>query len=120
MFPKVEIPLNKQKSYCTNHLLFIDDLKILTENDSALEIIVAETKRFFNTIELKMNVQKSASNSLILVSEAVLLTNSDCFKYLGIIEDKISKPTKANWELITKKIKIRTEKLCKNNLNIKN
>jgi hypothetical protein len=87
MFPKVQIQLSEQKIYCTNHLLFIDDLKILSEKDSTLEIIALETKLFFNKIGLEMNMEKSATNSMILISEAVLLTNINCYKYLGILED---------------------------------
>lgn len=33
-----------------------------------------------------MNVSKSATNFLILVNEAVLKENDDCYKYLDIIE----------------------------------
>ncbi|EQB60361.1 hypothetical protein NAPIS_ORF02078 [Vairimorpha apis BRL 01] len=67
-----------------------------------------------------MNIEKSATNSLISINDAVLMNNNDCYKYLGIIEDKTSKPTKANWDLITKKIKKRIDMLCKTNLNSTN
>ncbi|EQB60363.1 reverse transcriptase [Vairimorpha apis BRL 01] len=110
MFPKVQIPLSDQKSYSTNHLLFIDDLKILAEKEETLQIITTETKRFFSIIRLEMNIEKSATNSLISINDAVFMNNNDCFKYLEIIEDKTSKPTKAYWDLITKKL--RNELIC--------
>ena len=62
MLPKIQIPLSDQKSYSTNHLLFIDDLKILAESDSTLQIITTETKRFFITIRLEMNVENLSLN----------------------------------------------------------
>ena len=120
MFPKVQIPINEKRSYCTNHLLFIDDLKIMAERESTVQIITNETKRFFSIIGLEINTDKSATNSLILVSDSVLLTNNDCYKYLGIIEDKSSRPTRTNWELITSKIKAGVNKLCDTNLHGRN
>ena len=120
MFPKVQIPINEQRSYCTNHLLFIDDLKIMAERESTLQIITNETKRFFSIVGLEINTDKSATNSLILVGDSVLLTNNDCYKYLKIIEDKSSRPTRTNWELITSKIKAGVNKLCDTNLHGRN
>lgn len=120
MFPKVQIPINEKRSYCTNHLLFIDDLKIMAERESTVQIITNETKRFFSIVGLEINTDKSATNSLILVGDSVLLTNNDCYKYLGIIEDKSSRPTRTNWELITSKIKAGVNKLCDTNLHGRN
>ena len=40
--------------YITNHLLFIDDLKLLAESDEELQRMMNETKLFFDTIGLEM------------------------------------------------------------------
>lgn len=58
IFPKVSIPISKESSYTSNHLLFIDDLKILAETDKTLELITHEAKRFFEIVGLEMNIEK--------------------------------------------------------------
>ncbi|MGL5898263.1 MAG: reverse transcriptase domain-containing protein [Lactobacillaceae bacterium] len=51
---KVDVRTDKW-SFATNHLLFIDDLKLFAENESTLEVMLEETKHFFKTVELEMN-----------------------------------------------------------------
>jgi hypothetical protein len=59
-FPK----LSDGEHHTTNHLLFIDDLKILAESDDVLAQMVQETKIFLGAIGLETNREKSATNSL--------------------------------------------------------
>ena len=58
IFPKVSIPISKESSYTSNHLLFIDDLKILAETDKTLELTTHEAERFFEIVGLEMNIEK--------------------------------------------------------------
>ena len=46
MFPMIQVPIDENKSYNTNHLLFIDDLKILAKTDETLKIIMEEFKDY--------------------------------------------------------------------------
>lgn len=39
----------------TNHLLFIDDLKLFAHSEDTLKNMVDETENFFKTIGLEMN-----------------------------------------------------------------
>ncbi|KAK1350964.1 hypothetical protein LUQ84_000237 [Hamiltosporidium tvaerminnensis] len=50
------------ESHATNHLLFIDDLKLLAEDGQTLEDMTEEVKKFRNNIGLKINTEKSATN----------------------------------------------------------
>ncbi|KAF9762676.1 Retrovirus-related Pol polyprotein from type-2 retrotransposable element R2DM, partial [Nosema granulosis] len=65
-FPMVQIPINKEESYSTNHLLFIDDLKILAEEESTLGTMMEETMEFCKIVNLEINPKKSATNAVSL------------------------------------------------------
>ncbi|KAF7680999.1 Retrovirus-related Pol polyprotein from type-2 retrotransposable element R2DM, partial [Astathelohania contejeani] len=58
-YPKVSIHA-KEISHATNHLLFIDDLKLLATNSTVMGNMVKETESFFKTIGLEINREKSA------------------------------------------------------------
>ena len=72
--------------FTTNHLLFIDDLKLLSESEEELRRIMNEMNEFFDAIGLQMNKNKSATNSISCKEEVTLLEGRDSYKYLGIIE----------------------------------
>ena len=57
------------KHHTTNHLLFIDDLKILAKSDNVLAQMVQETKVFLNAIRLEMNRENPATDSLSCADE---------------------------------------------------
>lgn len=62
IYPKVEVSMD-DKNFASNHLLFIDDLKLLAKTEEILKEMIAETKKFFKTVGLEMNKEKSATNS---------------------------------------------------------
>ena len=68
--------------HTTNHLLFIDDLKILAESDDVLAQMVQETKKFLGAIGLETNREKSATNSASCADEGEIL---ECTKDLDSI-----------------------------------
>lgn len=43
---------NGEELYSTNHLLVIDDLKLMAYDDRVLKMLVNETKTFFDAIGL--------------------------------------------------------------------
>ena len=118
-YPKLEVKLDKE-NYCSNHLLFIDDLKLFAENDDNLKEMMCETQKFFTSVGLEMNREKSATNSEPCESQAVVLNANEGYKYLGVTEDRDSKVTRVTYEKIRKEIVTRIESICKTKLNGKN
>lgn len=76
---KVGVQTDSQ-SFVTNHLLFIDDLKLLAENEDNLKAMKEETKNFFSAVGLEMNREKSATNCMGCQEDAVLLEGSQGYK----------------------------------------
>ena len=93
-FPKVSVPTGNLDDHTTNHLLFIDDLKLLAESENILTQMAEETQRFFKAVGLEMNKDKSATNTLECQEVATLLEGTQGYKYLGIIEDPSGIPKK--------------------------
>ena len=74
-------------------MIFIDDLKLLAQDDIILSRMMYATKLFMKSIGLEINPKKSATNSIFCSSEGELLEGTKSYRYLGIIEDNTSKPT---------------------------
>ncbi|KAF7684364.1 Retrovirus-related Pol polyprotein from type-2 retrotransposable element R2DM [Astathelohania contejeani] len=85
-YPKVSIHA-EEILHATNHLLFIDDLKLLATNSTVMGNMVKETESFFKAIGLEINREKSATNDSQCENTAILLDSTGLYKYLGIIED---------------------------------
>jgi hypothetical protein len=119
LYPKLEVKLD-DIHYTCNHLLFIDDLKLFSSTEDSLKSMVYETKTFFKTVGLEMNVEKSATNLKLCESDAKLLGSCEGYKYLGITESRESKNVTEIFEIIVKLIESRVESLCKTNLNSRN
>ncbi|KAF9756149.1 Retrovirus-related Pol polyprotein from type-2 retrotransposable element R2DM [Nosema granulosis] len=115
-YPKVSIPLN-DVSYSTNHLLFIDDLKLFAENEGTARKLLDETKEFFKTIGLEMNKEKSATNARSCLDDATLLDDHQGYKYLGITEAHQSKISSESLIRIKQELFKRVERLTKTNLS---
>ena len=69
---KVNVP-TETGMYVTNHLLFVDDLKLIAESDEVLMQLMKETKEFFKAVGLEMNKDKSATNTEACAEDATLL-----------------------------------------------
>ena len=119
LYPKVSVKTDKGYN-TSNHLLFIDDLKLLAEKDDVLVAMLEETKRFFKTIGLEMNKDKSATNTSSCSEDAQLLEGKESYKYLGITESSTSEVTPESLNKIRTEILKRTRELCKTRLNAKN
>ncbi|TBU10851.1 reverse transcriptase [Hamiltosporidium tvaerminnensis] len=83
-YTKVTVQTDAE-SHSTNHLLFIDDLKLLAKDSSTLKVI-----------GLEINKDKSATNDTCCEDTATLLEGVSVYKYLGIIEDSRGIPTRAH------------------------
>lgn len=118
-YQKVSVPTDSGM-YITNHLLFIDDLKLLAETESELKSMMEETKEFFGDIGLEMNKDKSATNTESLAGDATLLEGLQSYKYLGIIETACSTISKESFEKVRNEIIKRVQRLCETKLNAKN
>ncbi|TBU10885.1 reverse transcriptase, partial [Hamiltosporidium tvaerminnensis] len=98
------------ESHSTNHLLFIDDLKLLAKDSSTLSAITDEAKEFY---------KKSATNDTCCEDTATLLEGVSVYKYLGIIEDSRGIPARSSFEEVQSKLISRVERLCHTRLNAK-
>ena len=119
-YPKVTVPALDGDHYTSNHLLFIDDLKLFAERDEVLDKMMAETEKFFNVVGLEMNKAKSATNCSVCEDKAIVMGVTEGYKYLGITENCNSEVTRENVERIHREILNRVEKICKSGLNSRN
>jgi hypothetical protein len=118
-FPKVAIK-TESEHYVTNHLLFIDDLKLYSEKEEILMKMCEETEKFFNVVGLERNRSKSATNCESCKDTAVPLSVNEGYKYLGITENRKSEVSRETYERIRTEILKRVESICKTRLNGKN
>lgn len=108
------------ESHATNHLLFIDDLKLLAPDTETLAALTRETERFFEAVGLEINRQKSATNDPAMEHTGTLLEGPMVYKYLGIVEDRCGRPTKESFAKVREELLSRVDRLCKRKLNAKN
>ncbi|KAI5169965.1 hypothetical protein PAEPH01_1133 [Pancytospora epiphaga] len=106
--------------HSTNHLLFIDDLKLLAETDDALSHMTKEVIQFFDVVGLEINKEKSATNSEASADAAVMLEGKDGYKYLGIIEVNRSRQSRESYTKLQSALYTRVKHLCNTRLNGKN
>ena len=106
--------------YITNHLLFVDDLKLLAESEETLKLLMKETKEFFNTVGLEMNKDKSATNTEACSEDTTLLEGIQSYKYLGITQNACSSISEESFKKVRNEILKRTKRLCETKLNSKN
>ncbi|KAF7683741.1 hypothetical protein TCON_1064 [Astathelohania contejeani] len=115
-YPKVSLHA-EEISNATNHLLFIDDLKLLATNSKVMGNMVKETLSFFKTIGLEINREKSATNDSQCENTATLLDGTGVYKYLGIIEDHSSNIMRESFEKVKRELLARVNRLYESSLN---
>ena len=118
-FPKVVIK-TESEHYATNHLLFIDDLKLYSEKEEILKKMCEETENFFNVVGLERNREKSATNCESCETIAIPLGANEGYKYLGVTENRKSEVSRETYERIRTEILKRVECICKTRLNGRN
>ncbi|TBU12792.1 reverse transcriptase, partial [Hamiltosporidium tvaerminnensis] len=102
-YTKVTVQTDAESIF-TNHLLFIDDLKLLAKDSSTLSTMTDEAKEFSKVIGLEINKEKSATNDKCCEDTATLLEGVSVYKYLGIIEDSRGIPTRSSFEEVQSKL----------------
>ncbi|XP_029655022.1 uncharacterized protein LOC115228605 [Octopus sinensis] len=121
-FPKVRIGQNDPftVSYSTNHLLFIDDLKIIAEKEDTVLKMMEDVDEYFDAVGLKRNSEKSATN-LDYVKDTKCLDGCAGYRYLGVLEDRGSDVKKIEvMKTIARNVKERIESLAKTKLSAVN
>ncbi len=118
-YPKVSIEGDKNNIMQTNHLLFIDDLKMISTESETTENMIEETKKFMNNIGIKMNNEKSATNydSRHLNN---IYDSSKQYKYLGLLENELGEVITKNKIILEERLLKRVEQLLKTSLSGKN
>ena len=120
VYPMVEVRTGSSITHSVNHLLFVDDLKLLARDDSTLAAMARETREFFDTVGLEINRAKSATNSAVCAGMAELLDNAGGYKYLGVIEDRTGVPTRESYSKLKAELLLRVGRLCESQLNARN
>ncbi|EQB62419.1 hypothetical protein NAPIS_ORF00002 [Vairimorpha apis BRL 01] len=92
---------------CMDPLIELED--VITPCEEVLKSMVNETKEFFESVGLEINVD-----------DAKLLASHEGYKYLGITESRIGKNMNDTVNKVVKSIESRVESLYKTNLNAKN
>ncbi|TBU13754.1 hypothetical protein CWI38_0345p0030 [Hamiltosporidium tvaerminnensis] len=105
-YTKVTIKIDAEFP-ATNHLSFIDDLKLLSKEQQTLEEMTEEVLNFMNNVELEINKERSGTNDPCCKDTATLLEGIGVYKYLEIIED-------------SREIPKAIEKLCRTRLIARN
>lgn len=62
-FPEITVQTRSGESFATNHLLFVENLKLLFHDQNTMIELLKTTKKFFAIIGLKINISKSATNT---------------------------------------------------------
>ena len=103
-----------------NHLIFIDDIKLLAKDQETLIEICTLVDDTLKRMGMKINQAKSASN---IESDQVFgqqVDEIDGYKYLGILENSQNVVKNENKEILKQKILMRIEALCTTKLNARN
>ncbi|XP_029657681.1 uncharacterized protein LOC115231938 [Octopus sinensis] len=119
VFPKLEINQEDPNmlTYSTNHLLFIDDLKIFALKQDTLLKMMEAVNGFFKIVGLEMNSEKSASN-LESLPCCKTIDGINGYRYLGVLEDGGSNVLKNRvMDSILENVKKRITMLSKTKLN---
>lgn len=103
-----------------NHLSFIDDIKLIANNQSDLNSLCKLTNEIFESIGLSINEQKSANNTGDIESFGDMVNDDIGYKYLGILEDSNNLFHENNKIAIREKVFGRVESICNSKLSAKN
>ena len=103
-----------------NHLIFIDDIKLMARNQEDLVKLSEDTQRCLQIMGLKINANKSATNVDDDRVCGKLLNDQNGYRYLGLWEDAKSHLMEENKEKVKEKHLERVEMLCTQHLSARN
>lgn len=118
-FPQLTIETDAG-TLCSNHLLFVDDLKLISTDSKVAGTMMAAVSEFFGAIGLDINYNKSATNEPMCADGAKFIHGTETYKYLGIVQDSAGRLTPETFERVRAKLIERVEKLCLSKLNGRN
>ncbi|OIR56341.1 MAG: uncharacterized protein A8A55_2913, partial [Amphiamblys sp. WSBS2006] len=104
----------------TNHLLFVDDIKLYARDKETLAELLHEAKSTLQVIGLEINHEKSATNEKTTEQYARLMREEEGYKYLGVCEDTDSNETPETKQQIMEKVLQRVESLARTKLKALN
>ncbi|GIX62368.1 reverse-transcriptase domain containing protein,putative [Babesia caballi] len=120
LYPSAQIRTSDSREFGTNHLLYIDDLKLLAKDEDVMQKMTKETEEYLTRIGLTINRDKSATNSSRCADTARLLEGPETYKYLGITETRYSSVSRGMYSRIHEEIKRRVNMLLDTDLSAKN
>ncbi|GIX61145.1 reverse-transcriptase domain containing protein,putative [Babesia caballi] len=120
LYPSVQIRTSDSREFGTNHLLYIDDLKLLAKDEDVMQKMTKETEEYLTHIGLIINRDKSATNSSRCADTARLLEGPETYKYLGITETRYSSVSRGMYSRTHEEIKKRVNMLLDTDLSAKN
>ncbi|KAG0435865.1 Retrovirus-related Pol polyprotein from type-1 retrotransposable element R2 [Dictyocoela muelleri] len=108
----------ENRNHNLNHLLYIDDIKLFSDNEYDLQALLNKSKKSLENIGMNLNIEKCGANTNIIIAEQSIET--DIYKYLGILEESKKGNSDINHKIIEQKILIRVENVLKSNLYSRN
>ena len=112
------VPIEEgERWYSTNHLLFIDDIKLLARSENTLEAMAGTTKAFLQRTGLEINPSKSATNVQGCRNVTKYLEEHEGYKYLGVLEDRHSIIQPETKTRIVEGMRSRVRRICATKLN---
>ncbi|KAG0435676.1 LINE-1 retrotransposable element ORF2 protein [Dictyocoela muelleri] len=110
----------EDKEIKVNHLFYIDDLKLMANDDKNLNILSHKLDEILHIIGLELNKNKSATNSHMCKEISGIISEVEGYKYLGLIEYVDCQNKHVNIVNVFDKIKQRIIRLCDTKLTGKN
>lgn len=102
-----------------NHLIFIDDIKILTSTGEDHRRLCKLAKKTLKKIGMKLNMSKCATTLRDGEMVGETLTDAKTYRYLGILEGADGTDDETNKKIIVEKLFNRVEKILSTQLNAK-
>lgn len=103
-----------------NHLVFVDDVKLIATSRDRLAELCEVTRRCLHQMGLSINETKSACNVNDERAFGECLDGVGGYKYLGVIEDNFSMIKAENMAFVREKCIIRVRQLCTTRLSARN
>ena len=117
-FPEIETNNNTHRPHRTNHLIYMDDIKLISKDKHTLKEMIECTRENLENIGLELNQKKSAANIETNIVE--LIENHNTYKYLGFHENNKNRYSKDTLKQVETEIKHRLSLLLETKLNSKN
>ncbi|XP_029656113.1 uncharacterized protein LOC115230004 [Octopus sinensis] len=106
--------------FSTNHLMFIDDIKLFARSSEILHSMGKVLKGFMKAVGLELNYDKSATNTPVCGDLVKVLEEHQGYKYLGVVESPASLITPETRKCVVEGVRSRAAMLCKTRLNARN